>query len=107
MNSPVKSTARAAPGEPREACGAPPDERMAFPKKKVARLSSSQKTTVITAVTPTLVAKSTRRFGVAARVVRMVPLAYSPVMRSAPNTPAVRATVIMPIKDSWVGSNPL
>ena len=57
-------------------------------------------------MTPILVASRRGRFGVAASVVRMVPLEYSPVISSAPNTPPVRAAVIMPVRDSWVGSKP-
>ena len=50
-------------------------------------------------MTPILVASRRGRFGVAASVVRMVPLEYSPVISSAPNTPPVRAAVIMPVSD--------
>ena len=70
------------------------------------KLRTSQKTTVRAAVTPIFVASRTGRFGVAASVVRMVPLAYSPVMSSAPNTPPSGPAVIMPVRDSWVGSKP-
>ena len=58
-------------------------------------------------MTAVLVASRSGRLGVAASVVRMVPLEYSPVISSAPNTPPVRAATIMPVRDSWVGSKPM
>ena len=106
MNSPVRITARAAPGDARVAVGAPPLERMACPRKNERKLSTTQKTMVSTVVRPSLVASSSDRFGAAASVVRMVPLEYSPVISSAPKTPPAKATVIMPVRDCWVGSNP-
>src|SRR6185437_3429842 len=105
MNRPVNTTARTAPGDEREADGAPP-ERIPLPRKKQRKLNTSQNTTVSTAVTAILVARRKGRFGVAARVDRIVPLAYSPVISSAPNTPPARATGIMPIREVWVGSQP-
>src|ERR1700722_5597092 len=76
-NRPVRKTARNAPGEPSVADGAPPPERMASPMKKVRKLRSSQKMTVAAAAIPIFVASRTRRLGVAASVVRIVPLEYS------------------------------
>ena len=87
-NRPVKKTARNAPGELRVAVGAPAPERMAWPMKNVRKLSSSQKTTVTAAaITAPLVASRTGRLGVAASVVRIVPLEYSLEINMTPNTP--------------------
>ena len=106
INKPVIITARSAPGDPRFAEGAPPPESIASPKKKATKLSSSQKTTMVVAVTPSLASSRTGRFGVAASVVRMVPLEYSPVMSNAPRTPPVRPATIRPVSADWVASKP-
>ena len=75
------NTARKRARRPEVGRRAPPPERMASPKKNATKLSSSQKTNVATAVTPILVASRSGRRGVAASVVRIVPLAYSPVIK--------------------------
>ena len=106
MKSPVRITARAAPREARVAVGAPPLDRMACPRKKVRRLNTTQKAMVSIVVNPSLVPSNSRRLGAAAMVARMVPLEYSLVISSAPKTPPASATVIMPVRDCWVGSNP-
>ena len=106
MNRPVRTTARAAPGDASVAVGAPPPESTAWPRKKEMKLRTSQNTTVSPAVTTVLVARRRGRLGAAAKVARMVPLEYSLVINRAPKTPPVRATVIMPVSDACVASKP-
>src|ERR1017187_11035057 len=75
-----------------------------WPAKNAAKAIASPATRPAAAVTVALAASTARRRGTAANVVRIMPVACSEVIASAPKTPKASWTTSNPARLIWTGS---
>jgi hypothetical protein len=99
------ATARRAPGLDKVAC-LTGEVRNAWPRQKLANEVTSAMTRLTAANTRTLAASTIGRRGSAARVARIVPDAYPPLMSRMPRTPSRSAPPrYVPARLTSTGSN--
>jgi len=104
-NRPTPTTARRAPGLASVSCRAGA-VRIAWPRRKLANEVTSAVIRLTAVKTRTLAASTSGRRGSAARVARIVPLAYSPLITRMPRMPMTRAPPrYAPTRLTSVGSN--
>ena len=73
--------------------------------RKAARTAGTVMTSVVEAKTRALAHSTGRRVGTAAKVARIIPVAYSPVMSRTPRTPIASWARKIPASARVVGSN--
>ena len=97
-------TARRTPASPRLAWRFLP-LRIDWPMRKAPSTVGTVTTRVVVANTATFAHRTGRRAGTAAKVARIIPVAYSPVMNRTPSTPIASWARKMPARLRVVGSN--
>ena len=94
---PVPTTVRSAPGAPMPT-PMPLADRIAWPMKKAVKQAVVVTARVTAANTVALAARTVRRWGTAANVVRIMPLPYSLVMTRTPSTAMASCARIPPVR---------
>ena len=81
-----------------------PDDRIDWPTRKAAKVAGTHRARTASAYPIALPHSTGSRAGTAAKLVRIVPVAYSPVISSAPSTPMASWARLMPLRLIAVGS---